>query len=186
MADTSTFSSQPILTGKLTGLIEASRSDGAWQTIEQAAVMMGLSVRTINRHIVAGKLNSRLVEGRREVFVPPKPAEITSPSSAPALPTQHNEVEAPSLGALTTQPVQSQLPGEIGKEGSVNLEAALALADKSDLAITAYQTLARTVQLQAVSAQRSARFAWSLVAALCLGIGDLRLDGRQRVSPSPN
>ena len=31
-----------------------------WITIEQAAVMLGLSVRTVNRHIAAGKLQSRL------------------------------------------------------------------------------------------------------------------------------
>ena len=40
-----------------------------WLTIEQAAVTLGLSVRTINRHINAGKLQSRLHEGRREVLV---------------------------------------------------------------------------------------------------------------------
>src|SRR6478609_6262716 len=41
-----------------------------WQTIEQAAVTLGLSVRTVNRHITAGKLDSRLFEGRREVRIP--------------------------------------------------------------------------------------------------------------------
>src|SRR5690242_18492256 len=42
----------------------------SWQTIEQAAVSLRLSVRTVNRHISAGKLQSRLTsEGRREVFV---------------------------------------------------------------------------------------------------------------------
>src|SRR6059058_3642562 len=40
-----------------------------WLTIEQAAVTLNLSVRTINRHINAGKLQSRLHEGRREVLV---------------------------------------------------------------------------------------------------------------------
>src|SRR5688572_10221605 len=40
-----------------------------WQTIEQAAVTLGLSVRTVNRHITGGKLESRLFEGRREVRV---------------------------------------------------------------------------------------------------------------------
>ena len=40
-----------------------------WLTIEQAAVTLDLSVRTINRHINAGKLQSRLHEGRREVLV---------------------------------------------------------------------------------------------------------------------
>ena len=41
-----------------------------WITIEQAAVTLGLSVRTVNRHMAAGKLQSRLNgEGRREVLV---------------------------------------------------------------------------------------------------------------------
>lgn len=41
-----------------------------WQTIEQAAVTLGLSVRTVNRRITDGKLQSRLLEGRREVLIP--------------------------------------------------------------------------------------------------------------------
>src|SRR5688500_2939461 len=40
-----------------------------WLTIEQAAVTLGLSVRTVNRHIHAGKIQSRLHDGRREVLV---------------------------------------------------------------------------------------------------------------------
>src|SRR5439155_22284707 len=40
-----------------------------WLTIEQAAVALGLSVRTVNRHIAADKIQSRLSEGRREVLV---------------------------------------------------------------------------------------------------------------------
>lgn len=41
-----------------------------WQSIEQAAVTLGYSVRTINRHISAGKIASRLTpDGRREVLV---------------------------------------------------------------------------------------------------------------------
>lgn len=54
-----------------------------WQTIEQAAVTLGLSVRTVNRHITAGKLPSRLANGRREVLVTPAGApERTSPEPA--------------------------------------------------------------------------------------------------------
>ena len=41
----------------------------SWQTIEQAAVSLRMSVRTVNRHIVAGKIQSRLTDGRREVLV---------------------------------------------------------------------------------------------------------------------
>src|SRR3954453_8738295 len=52
-----------------------------WLTIEQAAVTLNLSVRTINRHINAGKLQSRLHEGRGAVPVPlVTPAADVAPS----------------------------------------------------------------------------------------------------------
>jgi hypothetical protein len=53
-----------------------------WQTIEEAAVTLGLSVRTVNRHITAGKLQSRLYEGRREVLIDGSdPAVFRSPGT---------------------------------------------------------------------------------------------------------
>src|SRR5687767_7361455 len=72
-----------------------------WQTIEQAAVTLGLSVRTVNRHITAGKLESRLFEGRREVRV-----MLADPAPAPRA-TAHGNGQslsdstgtAPSLNA---------------------------------------------------------------------------------------
>jgi len=59
-----------------------------WQTIEQAAVTLGLSVRTVNRHITGGKLQSRLFEGRREVLVSlPEPVKTREPIPKPTSPT---------------------------------------------------------------------------------------------------
>src|SRR3954454_3103153 len=61
----------------------------SWQTIEQAAVSLRLSVRTVNRHISAGKLQSRLTsEGRREVLVrlPDTPAAQRADDGAPFAP----------------------------------------------------------------------------------------------------
>lgn len=40
-----------------------------WLTVEQASVALRLSVRTVNRHIHAQKIQSRLNDGRREVLV---------------------------------------------------------------------------------------------------------------------
>src|SRR5437016_5646649 len=40
-----------------------------WQTVEQAAVTLGISTRTIARRIAKGELESRLNSGRREVFI---------------------------------------------------------------------------------------------------------------------
>ena len=41
----------------------------AWQTVEQAAVTLGISTRTIARRIAKGELESRLNSGRREVYI---------------------------------------------------------------------------------------------------------------------
>jgi hypothetical protein len=70
-----------------------------WQTIEQAAVTLGLSVRTVNRHITAGKLESRLFEGRREVRIP---ASANFGTSAPGPAATNGRVSAePSVAADT-------------------------------------------------------------------------------------
>src|SRR5918911_636726 len=54
-----------------------------WLTIEQAAVALGLSVRTVNRHIAAGKIQSRLNDGRREVLVDmPEETEVAAADDA--------------------------------------------------------------------------------------------------------
>src|SRR5882724_5739508 len=41
----------------------------AWQTVELAAVTLGISTRTIARRIAKGELESRLTNGRREVYI---------------------------------------------------------------------------------------------------------------------
>ena len=41
----------------------------AWQTVEKAAVTLGISTRTIARRIAKGELDSRLSNGRREVYI---------------------------------------------------------------------------------------------------------------------
>lgn len=73
-----------------------------WQTIEQAAVTLGLSVRTVNRHITGGKLQSRLFEGRREVLVPlPEPVrapEPPRPASPSAKATSTTSAANPTTG----------------------------------------------------------------------------------------
>src|SRR3954468_8490704 len=69
-----------------------------WQTIEQAAVSLRLSVRTVNRHIVAGKLQSRLTpEGRREVLVS---LPDTGTEAAPA--PSHFDAEVTSAADAVT------------------------------------------------------------------------------------
>jgi uncharacterized protein HemX len=44
-------------------------------------------------------------------------------------------------------------------------------ADKAELAVNAYQNLARSIELQAHSARRGAKVAWSIVAVLAVAGG---------------
>src|SRR4051794_25423733 len=52
----------------------------AWQTVEQAAVTLGISTRTIARRIAKGELESRLTAGRREVYIPVPAAAGRTPA----------------------------------------------------------------------------------------------------------
>src|SRR5690349_6911848 len=74
-----------------------------WLTIEQAAVALGLSVRTVNRHIVAGKIQSRLSDGRREVLV-----DMPDDPSAGASDDPSDEIGAAINAASSASPFAGQ------------------------------------------------------------------------------
>ena len=182
-----------------------------WLTIEQAAVTLGLSVRTVNRHIVAGKLPSRLQDGRREVLVQvpadkaamasigatvgtsaPRQTFDDSPFGAVLSPFASDtpSVTGPAIAGHATVniPPQSAFdrPPEAGTDrmsdrtsdaphhSNINAETVLALADnaneKAELAVSAYQALARATDVQFQHVRRSARLAWASVAVMGLGV----------------
>ena len=168
-----------------------------WLTIEQAAVALGLSVRTVNRHITAGKIPSRLQDGRREVLVqtvadksaaPPaassqafddspfgavlSPFASDGPSvTGPAI-AGHATVNIPPPQAASDR--HDDRPSEAPHHSNLSAETVLALADnaneKAELAVSAYQALARATDVQFQHVRRSARFAWSAVAVMALGV----------------
>ena len=173
-----------------------------WLTIEQAAVALGLSVRTVNRHIVAGKIPSRLQDGRREVLVQ-TPADKTNPMSAtrPAFDdspfgavlspfaSDTPSVTGPAIAGHATvnlppthapSHAMSDRPSDVAAEMSqgpgIDANTVLALADnaneKAELAVAAYQALARATDVQFQHVRRSARLAWSSVAvmAACVSV----------------
>jgi excisionase family DNA binding protein len=179
-----------------------------WLTIEQAAVALGLSVRTVNRHITAGKIPSRLQDGRREVLVrtPADKAQsvadavsavgrtiddspfgaVLSPfaSDAPSVTgpaiAGHATVTIPPPQSQHAQPADrvsdraSDGPSDGAGYRGIDPETVLALADnaneKAELAVSAYQALARATDVQFQHVRRSARFAWSAVAVMALGV----------------
>ena len=172
-----------------------------WLTIEQAAVALGLSVRTVNRHIVAGKIQSRLNEGRREVLVDmPDPASDASSDfptdeigaaidAAAASPFAASRVTVDSRDtadyARRVSDFARQASDQVrqASEGTLHSpdqpqgfdpNTVLALADnaaeKAELAISAYQALARATDTQFRHVRRSARAAWASVAVMAAGV----------------
>ncbi len=148
---------------------------GGWINIEQAAVLLALSVRTVNRHITAGKLASRLHEGRREVYI--DPSHFLPPPKAPDVKSQPaasdgsvQEEERTDADPATPPPSRASS----NDSGIYNAETVLALADnvadKADLAVAAYQTLARTMEEQSRAVRKIAWFAWSAVAMMGIGV----------------
>ena len=171
-----------------------------WLTIEQAAVTLGLSVRTVNRHIVAGKLQSRVQDGRREVLVQPTPDKADAVSAAsrtvddspfgavlspfasdapsvtgPAI-AGHATVTIPPPAGQHPQPSErmSDRPSEPYQPAGIDAETVLALADnaneKAELAVSAYQALARATDVQFQHVRRSARLAWGSVAVMAAAV----------------
>lgn len=156
-----------------------------WQTIEQAAVTLGVSVRTINRHITGGKYPSRLVDGRREVLItlpeptvpvpdeePPepkrRPVERENGAAANGSPVgaAHQAAPQPAAATATATPSYDNVSGQS--------EMMLAISDnwrdQNELVASAYQTLARNAEQFARSRQRSARVAWSIVGVVTVAV----------------
>lgn len=233
-----------------------------WLTIEQAAITLGLSTRTVNRHITGGKLPSRLKEGRREVLVqlpdtgsragvnggspngslyaahaPPThsngahsngahvstngalasantassptatrvasgsvsegPGAVgqTAPTSqasngasnTPGAPhpdpghtatsTTASNPPTDSSRAATTDPTHGEARSDASQthvlnepEYDVDTVLALAASDKADLAVAAYQTLARMAEQQTQTLRRGAYVAWGMVGVMVIGV----------------
>jgi excisionase family DNA binding protein len=122
-----------------------------WMTVEQAAVTLGLSVRTVTRHINAGKLQSRLTDGRREV--------------------QIDSVQIPGAVGATGAIANTETFAD--RDDAIDCETVLALADnaadKAELAVSAYQTLARSADERIHTTRRLSYAAWSIVAVMTVG-----------------
>jgi hypothetical protein len=151
-------------------------------------VALGLSVRTVNRHISAQKLKSRLMDGRREVFVPRSDESGTRPltkqsdtsvatiqdmerDTATASPSVSPEISNPSTHASAEKEVDPSTPLP---DSFLDLDTALAMADRKadrqvELAVRAYQSLTQTIEGQARDARRMARIAWCIVGVLAIG-----------------
>ena len=122
-----------------------------WLTIEEAAVRLKTSVRTLQRKVSAGTIESRMEGGRREVLIDVSDVSQSAVSDA-----------APDAAGQTFGQV-GQVPPTVGQGfgqippaayAAPDISQALAvvtdaMADKAELAIVAYQGLARNAELMA-------------------------------------
>lgn len=130
-----------------------------WLTIEEAAVRLKTSVRTLQRKVSAGTIESRMENGRREVLIEvPDPA--TQPTMADGMsdPSAYVSQSAANafnqVGQIPPAAGQSTANPSPGAYTAPDISQALAvvtdaMADKAELAIVAYQGLARNAELMA-------------------------------------
>jgi hypothetical protein len=142
----------------------------AWQTVELAAVTLGLSTRTIARRIAKGELESRLSNGRREVY-------ICLPDSGARVETIQGELtgaDAPGYHAEYEQTVRHTVAATNGAGADVETCTALILAEdrarRAEMAISVIQQSTAIVRDEVRTARVGARWAWSVVAGLSAAV----------------
>jgi hypothetical protein len=135
----------------------------AWQSVEEAAVTLGISARTLHRRISKGEVETRLADGRREVLV--------------CLPDAEPTFEEPAEVTDTAEAVQRL----IGSNGPSDNQTAIILAEKevalanekvrrTELALAAFQHTTSLMEKEASRSRISARVAWTAVAVLSVGV----------------
>lgn len=150
----------------------------AWQTVEQAAVTLGISTRTIARRIAKGELESRLNNGRREVYIQlpqaakPQPAAAHAPDTIDA---DFTEVEAEPTPSYE-ETIRHTVSAAASNFGSADVETSTALilaedrARRAEMAITVIQQSTALVRDEVHRARFGARWAWGVVALMAVGV----------------
>lgn len=140
----------------------------AWQTLEEAALTLGISSRTLHRRIARGEFETRLANGRREVLVTiaDPPAQTTqvlpqSPTAAPQpVPSDTSDSSADSTDSAADS---SALSADVSQTMLTLHEDRIR---RTDLAIMAYQQSVSVAATEARRSRISSRLAWSLAGML--------------------
>jgi hypothetical protein len=139
----------------------------AWQTLEEAALTLGISSRTLHRRIVKGEFETRLENGRREVLiaVPQSSADASDMSDTSATATA---VEEPVADFAE----QSQSMSDVSADdiGGTMLALHEDRIRRTDLAIMAYQQSVNVTAASARSAGRNVRIAWGVAGGLTVAM----------------
>jgi hypothetical protein len=132
-----------------------------WQSVEEAAVTLGVSTRTLHRRISKGEVETRLEDGRREVLV--------------CLPDPEPDVIEDEQVMVTDMPGVSPHQVESTTDTSIVLaQKEVQLANekvrRTELALAAFQHTSTILQKEANRARISGRCAWAAVAILSVGV----------------
>lgn len=133
----------------------------AWQTVEEAALTLGISSRTLHRRIARGEVETRLENGRREVLV-----TLADRPAVGASDTNSFEI---SESFASGESLQSDVSDGVG-------QTMLALHEdrirRTDLAIMAYQQSVTVAAREVRRSRIGMRWAWSTAGValitLCL------------------
>jgi len=135
----------------------------AWQSVEEAAVTLGISTRTLHRRISKGEVETRLEDGRREVLV-------CLPDPEPEVAEEPAEV----ADTYTLPPSFSPQAPSDNQTAIILAEKEVALANekvrRTELALAAFQHTSTLLQQEASRTRLSARCAWVAVAVLSVGV----------------
>ncbi|HTL29742.1 MAG TPA: hypothetical protein VL282_10990 [Tepidisphaeraceae bacterium] len=134
----------------------------AWQTVEEAALTLGISSRTLHRRIARNEVETRLENGRREVLV-----EIPDAPPAPVAGTSSLGVSDPYSTNESVMTDVSDMPAQ----------TMLALHEdrirRTDMALVAYQQSITLAARETRRVRLGARWAWGTagvaLVVLCLG-----------------
>lgn len=134
----------------------------AWQTIEEAALTLGISSRTLHRRMARSELQTRLDNGRREVLVDlPDPPSVADTAPSPEFSATVTIPAADSADDTVRQPPDHM---------SAMADNAIVLAERrlrlADLAVSAFQQAAVTSAKEVRRARTGAAIAWSTVGGL--------------------
>ena len=145
-----------------------------WQTVEQAAVSLGISVRTIARRVAQGKLQTRMEAGRREVFICTDEQPAPEAVQAAAVPEQPPRYA--SFAEATVQQPDASAAGSSGqyREEDALKEAFLVLAEdrahRAEITLTVFHQSVTLATTEAHRARLNSRIAWGTVGAMALAI----------------
>jgi hypothetical protein len=141
----------------------------AWQSVEEAAVTLGISTRTLHRRISKGEVETRLENGRREVLVCLPDEEIQFEEDAAEM-TDTVTIPTTSTSAAMAMEMDTSDRGTAIVLAEKEIQLANEKVRRTELALAAFQHTSTLLQKEATRTRISARCAWAAVAVLSVGV----------------